>query len=100
MTVKWVSARWRLTTALIAVAGLTTGAALIAPGPASAADASTKYLTIFREEAPTSVPADTMSRYGVTPASVLWFDAWGTGNAFNASAARTLWSQGILPHFT
>ncbi len=67
---------------------------------AAAADASTKYLGIFRETSPTDIAPGTVSRYGVTPASVMWFDSWASGNAFNASAARSLWSQGIMTHYT
>jgi beta-mannanase len=92
----------RLRTATIfTAAGLVLCAALIIPvSGAGAADASTKYLGIFRETSPTQVAPGTVSRYGVTPASVQWFDSWATGNAFDTAAARTLWNQGIMPHFT
>src|SRR5689334_2483296 len=81
--------------ALIAVTGLLLGAATAVPALRSAwaADASTKYLGIFREATPTSIASGTVSRYGVTPASVMWFDSWATGNAFNVSEARALVSQ-------
>lgn len=89
------------TAAIVAVAGLTVGAALTIPASgAGAADASTKYLGIFRETSPTQVAPGTVSRYGVTPATVQWFDSWATGNAFDTAAARTLWDQGIMPHYT
>jgi beta-mannanase len=75
--------------------------ALTTPTSATAADASTKYLGVFRETSPTEVPSGTAGRYGVTPASVEWFDSWASGNAFNAAAAKTLWNQGgIMTHFT
>jgi Cellulose binding domain/Glycosyl hydrolase family 26 len=90
------------TAALIAATGLLLGAAVAVPAMRSAwaADASTKYLGIFREASPTAIASGTISRYGVKPASVLWFDSWATGNAFNVSEARALASQGIMPHFT
>jgi hypothetical protein len=93
------SGRFRTVAALIA-SGLLLGVGLTAPTGSAAADASTKYLGVFRETDPTQVPSGTVSRYGVTPASVQWFDSWGTGRAFNAAAARTLWSQGIMTHYT
>ncbi|WNV85140.1 cellulose binding domain-containing protein [Umezawaea sp. Da 62-37] len=76
------------------------GAALAIPAISAAADTSTKYLGVFRETSPTEIPSGTVSRYGVTPASAQWFDSWATGNAFNAADARTLWNQGVMPHFT
>lgn len=75
-------------------------AALTIPARAAAADASTKYLGVFRETSPTQILSGTVSRYGVTPASVEWFDSWATGNAFNAAEARALWDQGVMTHFT
>jgi hypothetical protein len=33
-----------------------------------------------------------VSHCGVTPASVMWFVPWATGNAFNVSAAKASWS--------
>src|SRR4051812_5703515 len=90
------------TAALVAVTGLLLSAAVAVPvlSSAWAADASTKYLGVFREATPTAIASGTVSRYGVTPASVMWFDSWATGNAFNTSEARALWSQGIMTHFT
>ncbi|MEN3615997.1 cellulose binding domain-containing protein [Plantactinospora sp. ZYX-F-223] len=87
--------------ALCAATSLLLGAVVtvIIP-PAAAADTSTKYLGIFRESSPTDIAAGTVSRYSVTPASVQWFDSWATGNAFDSAAARALWNQGIVPHFT
>jgi len=67
---------------------------------AAAADASTKYLGVFRQTSPTDIGPGTVSRYGVTPASVQWFDSWATGNAFNTADARTLWNQGVMMHYT
>ncbi len=91
----------RLRTAIIfAIAGLLLGAVLSIPGLSAAADASTKYLGIFRQTSPTEIPSGTVSRYGVAPASVEWFDSWATGNAFDAADAKTLWSQGVMMHFT
>lgn len=98
---RWIKdTRFRTTTAF-ATAGLLLCAGLITTASgAGAADTSTKYLGIFRETSPTEVAQGTVSRYGVTPASVQWFDSWATGNPFNAAAAGSLWNQGIVPHFT
>ncbi|WP_055587814.1 cellulose binding domain-containing protein [Streptacidiphilus griseoplanus] len=86
--------------AFFTVAGLFMGAALAMPSSSAAADTSTKYLGIFRETSPTDVPSGTVSRYGVTPASVQWFDNWASGNAFGVANAQALWKQGIMPDFT
>jgi beta-mannanase len=80
--------------------GISTLSTASADTSAASADATTQYLGVFRETSPTEVPAGTVSRYGVTPASVMWFDSWATGNAFNAAGARTLWNQGIMTQFT
>src|SRR3954468_20584103 len=93
----------RLRSAIVfAAAGLLLAATLttLTVPDAAAADTSTKYLGVFRETSPTEVPAGTVSRYGVTPASVLWFDSWATGRAFDTAAAKSLWNQGIMAHFT
>ena len=89
------------TTSIFTAAGLLLCAALTIPAlGAAAADASTKYLGVFRQTSPTEIPSGTVSRYGVRPASVLWFDSWATGNAFNAAEARSLWNQGVMTHYT
>lgn len=89
------------TVAIIAAAGALLAAALTIPAVvASAADASTKYLGVFRETNPTAIASGTVSRYGVTPASVLWFDSWASGNAFNVAEAKALWNQGVMTHYT
>ncbi|NUT96493.1 MAG: hypothetical protein HOY78_31140 [Saccharothrix sp.] len=93
------SGRLRAATALV-VAGLVLGTGLAVSSGSAVADSSTKYLGVFRETSPTDVPSGTVSRYGVAPASVQWFDSWGTGRAFDAAAARTLWNQGIMAHYT
>jgi beta-mannanase len=91
----------RLRTAVtIAAAGVIVAAALSIPGLSAATDAATKYLGIFRQASPTDIAAGTVSRYGVSPASVEWFDSWATGNAFDVAGAKALWSQGIMTHFT
>lgn len=91
----------RIRTTVIFVVSLLMCAALTIPArAAAAADASTKYLGVFRETSPTQILSGTVSRYGVTPASVEWFDSWATGNAFNAAEARALWDQGVMTHFT
>jgi hypothetical protein len=90
--------RRRLTlVAFCATTSLLLGAAVaVTASAAAAADASTKYLGIFRESAPMDTATGTTSRYGVTPASVQWFDSWATGNTFDSAAARALWSRGIV----
>lgn len=98
----WLKAGRRRTAALITAASLLAGTVVgvSAQGPALAADSSTKYLGIFREATPTAIASGTVSRYGVAPASVMWFDSWGTGKAFNVAEAKALWGQGIMTHFT
>jgi hypothetical protein len=90
---------WRKAIATGAAALFCVALGVVAPS-AYAADSATKYLGIFRQTAPTGIPAETVSRYGVTPASALWFDSWATGDAFDAAGARTLWNDGVMPHFT
>ncbi|MBU2663865.1 hypothetical protein KOI35_10230 [Actinoplanes bogorensis] len=68
-------------------------------GPADAAP-RTRYLGMFREQDAGTVAADVHRLYGVTPASVMWFDAWGTGRPFPVGTAREMWRQGIMPHYT
>ncbi|MET7420029.1 cellulose binding domain-containing protein [Dactylosporangium sp. NPDC005555] len=98
---RWIKFGRLRTAAVFTAAVLLLGAALTVPAHgAAAADASTKYLAIFRQTSPTEIPAGTASRYGVTPASAVWFDSWGTGNAFNSAEARALWNQGVVLHYT
>lgn len=97
---RWIThGRSRAVAAL--AAGVLLAAAMAVPVlSASAADASTKYLGVFRQSSPTEIVSGTVSRYGVIPASVLWFDSWATGNAFNTADARSLWNQGVMLHYT
>lgn len=99
MSRRSLSGRFR-TASVLAAAGLLLGTALAVVSGSAVADPSTVHLGVFRETSPTEVPSGTVSRYGVTPASVQWFDSWATGNPFNAAAARTLWDQGIMTHYT
>jgi len=92
--------RLRTTTLFTAAILLLTAALAIPAMSASAATAATKYFGVFRETSSAAVPAGTVTRYGVNPASVMWFDSWASGNAFNVADAKTLWSQGIMPNFT
>jgi beta-mannanase len=85
---------------LCAVLTVSTLGTASANSTTASADTATKYLGVFRQTSPSEIPSGTASRYGVTPASVLWFDSWATGNAFNAAEARTLWNQGVMMHFT
>jgi len=60
----------------------------------------TRYLGVFMEEDPASVPGDVTKQYGVTPASVMWFDSWASGKPFPVNEAKALWRRGIMPHYT
>jgi beta-mannanase len=93
--------RPRRVVAGLAMMGLLCGALMVnTAGSALAADTSTKYFGVFRETTPTQIASGASASFGVTPASVMWFDAWATGNAFSVADAKALWSQGIMPHFT
>lgn len=90
-----------LAVGLLLCAALTVPTAGTASAEASAGRAdTTKYLGVFRQTSPAEIPSGTESRYGATPASVLWFDSWATGNAFDAAGARDLWEQGVMMHYT
>ena len=82
-----------------ALAGAAAVAGVASPAAAQQAVA-TRYLGMFRETEPTAIAAEVELLYNVTPASVMWFDAWGTGLPFPVAAARALWEEGILPHYT
>ncbi len=69
-------------------------------GGANAGRRTTRYLGMFRDGDPTAIATDARSLYGVTPASVMWFDSWATGRAFPVNEARMLWRRGIMPHYT
>jgi hypothetical protein len=80
-----------------------TAVALVMSGGAAAAagrPAPTRYLGMFRDGDPTSTATDVRKLYGVTPASVMWFDSWASGRPFPVDEARTLWRHGIMPHYT
>jgi hypothetical protein len=92
----------RMRTLLCAAAA---AVALVVSGTGTAAAAGrdtppTRYLGMFREEDPTTIAANVRSLYGVTPASVMWFDSWGSGRPFPVTEAKTLWRHGIMPHYT
>ncbi|MEU7907434.1 glycosyl hydrolase [Actinoplanes sp. NPDC049118] len=77
------------------------GAQAAPAGVAAGKGASpTRYLGMFREEDPTAIAANVECLYGVTPASVMWFDSWASGRAFPVNEARALWRRGIMPHYT
>ena len=84
--------------------GGATAAVALALSDAGAAGAQapsrTRYLGAFRDGDPATVAADVRSLYGVTPASVMWFDSWASGSAFPVREARALWRRGIMPHYT
>jgi hypothetical protein len=81
-------------------------AAALVLGDADAAGAAptvgprTRFLGMFREEDPAAIPDDVSQLYGVTPASVMWFDSWASGRPFPADAAKALWRRGIMPNYT
>ena len=86
--------------AALGAVGLT-GAGIGLAGPAAAASSPTRFSGLFREvDDKAGVPAASRHDYGVTPASVMWFDNWGSGAAFPLAQARSLWSQGVMPHYT
>lgn len=60
----------------------------------------TRYLGMFREGDPTATATEVKDRYGVAPASVMWFDSWASGQPFPVNEARMLWQRGIMPHYT
>ncbi|WP_433220934.1 glycoside hydrolase family 26 protein [Dactylosporangium sp. CS-047395] len=78
----------------LVVAGLGSGPAEAHGGP------PTRFLGMFRDGDPTAIAADVKHLYGVTPASVMWFDSWASGRPFPVAEARALWRQGIMPHYT
>ncbi|UQU66901.1 hypothetical protein COUCH_11780 [Couchioplanes caeruleus] len=86
-------------------AAVTAGALVATPSAAVAATtgrsgSSTRYLGVFRDGDPATIAADVRSQYGVTPASVMWFDSWASGRPFPVDEARLLWRHGIMPHYT
>src|SRR6185369_4239111 len=87
--------RTLLGTAAAAVGLAMSDAAGAQAAPACGSGSATRYLGVFREEAPTAIAANVESRYGVTPAGVMWFDSWASGLAFPVSEAKALWRHGI-----
>src|SRR3954453_20280008 len=92
-------------TAAAVTVALSDAGTATAHAPSAAAGAGrhgppTRYLGVFREEDPTAIAADVRSLYGVTPASVMWFDNWASGHAFPVNEAKALWRRGIMPHYT
>ncbi|MDQ1295445.1 MAG: hypothetical protein QG608_3330 [Actinomycetota bacterium] len=80
---------------------LLAGAALTLPASgATTATSATKYFAVFREASPTAIASAATAQDGVKPASVMWFDNWASGRAFPVSEAKSLWNQGIMPHYT
>ncbi|WP_083971527.1 glycoside hydrolase family 26 protein [Actinoplanes awajinensis] len=69
-------------------------------GAAAAGREVTRYTGVFRDGDPAAVAADVTAMYGVTPASVMWFDSWASGRPFPVQQARQLWRRGIMPHYT
>ena len=91
----------RAVAALTMLMGLLCGALMVnAAGPALAADTSTKYFGVFRDGTPTQTAEGVSDAYGVTPASVMWFDSWASGLVFPVNEAKALWAKGIMPHYT
>ncbi len=76
------------------------GATGAGAAPAGRDPGPTRFLGMFREEDPTAAAASVRSLYGVTPASVMWFDSWASGRPFPVDEARMLWRRGIMPHYT
>ena len=88
-----------LTAAAAAGALVVSGADAASAAPRTGAS-PTRFLGMFRDEDPTAIAADVKSQYGVTPASVMWFDSWASGQAFPVAEARQLWRRGVMPHYT
>jgi hypothetical protein len=84
----------------IADAGPASAQALSAAAGTGKGGSPTRYLGVFRDEDPTAIAANVRSLYGVTPASVMWFDSWTSGRPFPVNEARAVWRRGIMPHYT
>jgi hypothetical protein len=92
--------RRSLLTAAAAAGALVVSDAAGASATPGRGAAAARYLGVFQEKDPTATAADVKPRYGVVPASVMWFDSWATGRAFPVAEARQLWRHGIMPHYT
>lgn len=89
----------------LAVAAVGLSAAVVAAPPGTAAAPSAgdggTFIGVFRETAPLTAVADGLQAdTGITPASVLWFEAWSNKRAFPVQQARDLWDRGIMLHVT
>ncbi len=85
----------------VLTAAMAAAALVIAdPDAAGAAPRRSRFLGMFREEDPAAIPGDVRNLYGVTPASVMWFDSWASGQPFPVDAAKALWRRGIMPNYT
>jgi hypothetical protein len=68
---------------------------------ASSASEGGTFIGVFRETTPLTAVADGLKAdTGITPASVMWFEAWSNKRAFPVQQARDLWNRGIMPHWT
>lgn len=90
---------------LLGAGAATVALVMTEAGAADAADTGrkaslTRYLGVFRDGNPTAIASEVDDLYGVTPASVMWFDSWGSGRPFPVEQARALWRRGIMPHYT
>lgn len=88
----------------LVTAAVGVGAIVVAASPgtaaSSAADGGT-FIGVFREVTPLTAVADGLEAdTGISPASVLWFEAWSNERAFPVQQARDLWERGIMPHWT
>lgn len=88
----------------LATAAVGIGAVVVAASPGTAASSASDggtFIGVFRETAPLTAVADGLAAdTGITPASVMWFDAWSNERAFPVQQARDLWARGIMPHWT
>lgn len=68
-------------------------------GNAGDSDTSGVFFGIFRETGDHAALADAVaSDLRLSPASIMWFQAWGGSPDFPASEVQRLWQKGVLPH--
>lgn len=87
--------------AALTAAGIVTGAPAAVAATGGPLSVQLRFTGLFREVADqATVPAAARRDYGATPASVMWFDNFGSGNPFPVTVAQRLWTQGVMAHYT
>ena len=84
----------------VVAGGVVPAGAATSPAAVAQVAGPNRFLGVFQTGQPGTVPAEVKARYGATPASVMWFDSWGTGAKFPVADAKKLWRQGVMPHYT